>query len=501
MRAATLRAGGRGRGPGLELAVDAAAAGAGRWATDVHSAYFGDLPASCGGCAAEAPRAPGDAHVARRRNGLRLQYSLADGARLRCARPPRGRRPVPHQNQGAAGVARRRGSGDSPDLRSAWQGVLRALPSGPCSEPLCQWLGRSPVCSSGSASLCADWPPWRQAAACLDGWQAWTVHGFADTELMPRCAGAAGDTAARALADVLRATRLHTLLARCVARMRAQAAAAAAHERAPPAPAAAPAAAPLGKKGAKRPPPRSAAGDSEPLDAAGAAGPGARGGGAEPGPAWVVAGSGRVRVAQAGAMRAVMEVRPDAAAARDYAGAAAPPDCGGGGAAAAPPGPAPGAASNGLPGGAHAEGPGSGGARGRADAPGARAAPAEDELPDLRLTVGWAGGGGAGGDAGGVRCRMSAHAPVPPALLRAWEDMAGAPRPACPRPRSAGESLRFRSRMPRSRGWPAWLAAAHGAPLPCPAPRPRRLLVGFWPDRSAGLAAHPPSVPWFHQQS
>jgi len=231
---------------------------------------------------------------------------------------------------------------------------------------------------------------------------------------------------------VLRATRLHTLLARCVARMRAQAAVAPGPKRAPPAAAAAPAAAPQGRKGAKRPAPRSAAGDSEPPDAAGAAGPGARGGGAGPGPAWVVAGSGRVRVAQAGAMRAVLEVRPDAAAARDYAGAAQTPDGAGGGAAAAPPGPAPGAAPNGLPGGAHAEGPGGSGARGRADAPGARAAPAEEELPALRLTVGWAGGGGEGGDAGGVRCRMSAQAPVPPAVLRVWEDMAGAPRPACP---------------------------------------------------------------------
>ncbi len=148
MRAATLRAGARGRGPGLELAVDAAAAGAGRWAADVHSAYLGGLPASCGGCAAEAPRAPGDAHVARRRGGLRLQYSLADGARLRCARPPRGRRPVPHQNQGAARCGARRGGVHSPDLRSALQRGVRAARSPlqradlPVAQPLAGQLQR-----------------------------------------------------------------------------------------------------------------------------------------------------------------------------------------------------------------------------------------------------------------------------------------------------------------------------------------------------------------------
>jgi len=106
---ATPRAGARARGPGLELAVDAAAAGAGRWAAVVHSAYLGGLPASCGGCAAEAPRAPGDAHVARRRDGLRLQYSLADGARLRCARPARGPLPCAAPGSGRSrcgGVAR-----------------------------------------------------------------------------------------------------------------------------------------------------------------------------------------------------------------------------------------------------------------------------------------------------------------------------------------------------------------------------------------------------------
>ena len=70
---------GAGRGPGVDLAVDAAAANVGRWAAHVHSAYFGGLPASCGGCSAEAPAAAGDAHIRRCRGGLRLSYSLAAG--------------------------------------------------------------------------------------------------------------------------------------------------------------------------------------------------------------------------------------------------------------------------------------------------------------------------------------------------------------------------------------------------------------------------------------
>ena len=72
---------GAGVGPCVELAVDAAAAERGRWGARLRSAYFGGLPGSCGGCAAEARAAPADAHVARDGSGLRLEYSLAAGAR------------------------------------------------------------------------------------------------------------------------------------------------------------------------------------------------------------------------------------------------------------------------------------------------------------------------------------------------------------------------------------------------------------------------------------
>lgn len=73
-------------GPCVELAVDAAAAERGRWRARVRSAYFGGLPGSCGGCAAEARAAPTDAHVARDDGGLRLEYSLAAGAWQKPAR-------------------------------------------------------------------------------------------------------------------------------------------------------------------------------------------------------------------------------------------------------------------------------------------------------------------------------------------------------------------------------------------------------------------------------
>ena len=127
---------------------------------------------------------------------------------------------------------------------------------------------------------------------------------------------------------------------------------------------------------------------------------------------WVAAGCGRVRIAEAGAMRAVLEARPDAAAAADLGGSRAGTLSGSG------------AVANGA-----------------AGAPG----PTDSaELPALRVTVEWAheggdqgrawSGGGAGGgaaaDADRARCRMRAHVPVPPAALRHWEELAGGrPRP------------------------------------------------------------------------
>ena len=185
------------------------------------------------------------------------------------------------------------------------------------------------------------------------------------------------------------------------------------------------AAAPLGRKrsrsGTKRPPrPKhsdvalehtaSDAADSAACSDGGAGGGAGSGSGLDAGPGhpleWVVAGSGRVRIAEAGAMRTVLEARPDAAAAADLGGP-----------------------------GAHArDGAVANGARGD---PGARE-PAE--LPALRITVEWAregedqghpgsayaAGAGAAAHAGRVRCRMRADAPVPAAALRHWEELAGA---------------------------------------------------------------------------
>lgn len=262
----------------------------------------------------------------------------------------------------------------------------------------------------------------------------------------------AGDTAARALADVARATRLHVLLTRCVMRMRAQAASAPAampgaaqpHAATPdPAAAVDPGAAsrqPLapappskkrGRGGAKQ---TLAAdgGKSESLDEAPVeeracaasvpGGPSGRGEGA--GLGWEAAGSGRVRIAEAGAVRAVLEAHADAAAAHNFLAGAdrldlkpSPRSS----AAVAGTGDA-GLAANGPLGAGHAQAQGS----------------VVGGLPALRVTIEWAGGwggaepspgpepGAAVQQPGPVRCRMHARECVPPAVLRVWEDMAGA---------------------------------------------------------------------------
>lgn len=192
------------------------------------------------------------------------------------------------------------------------------------------------------------------------------------------------------------------------------------------------AAAPLGRKrsrsGTKRPqklkpsdaPPEQPApsaagdlgcGDGRAGDAGAGSAPGS-GAAARPPLEWVAAGCGRVRIAEAGAMRAVLEAAPDAAAAADLGAARAGTLSGSG------------AVANGVRGDLGPTDP--------------------EKLPALRVTVEWAheggdqgragpgGGAGAGAaaDAGRVRCRMHAHPPVPPAALRHWEELAGGrPRP------------------------------------------------------------------------
>ena len=207
------------------------------------------------------------------------------------------------------------------------------------------------------------------------------------------------------------------------------------------------AAAPLGRKrsrsGTKRPPklkPSDAppehpapnatgdmgCGDGRAGDAGAGSGPGF---GAEPRQPleWVAAGCGRVRIAEAGAMRAVLEAAPDAAAAADLGGSRAGTLSGSG------------VVANGAA-----------GAPGPADPAG---------LPALRVTVEWASeggdqgragpGGGAAADAGRARCRMRAQTPVPPAALRHWEELAGGrPRPCTLDPSACPKGLGWHSSPP-----------------------------------------------------